>query len=70
MTPAMREALDAKRRRDLADLETFRYLREVTAEADWNRSGHWHAPHLPCSDACPASNPKTRNAFRRILATV
>jgi hypothetical protein len=45
---ALRLAVEAKRFRDLADIEIHR-----------TRRGHWHPPAVPCTRRCPMGDPRT-----------
>ena len=53
---ALRPALEAKRFRDLADIEVHR-----------TRRGHWHPPDVPCTRRCPIGDPRTALASGRQL---
>ena len=53
---ALRLALEAKRFRDLADIEVHR-----------TRRGHWHPPAVPCTPRCPTGDRRTALAPGRQL---
>jgi hypothetical protein len=53
---ALHLALEAKRFRDLLDIEVH-----------LTRRGHWHPAAIPCTRRCPMADPRTAFAFDREL---
>ena len=53
---ALRLALEAKRFRDLVDIEVHR-----------TRRGHWHPAAVRCTRRCPMGDPRTALVFDRQL---
>ena len=49
------------------DPETRAFAEHYLDEVARTRAGHWHPDDIECSERCPVGDPRTREAFNKIL---